>query len=134
LPTSLRKIRRHRGSRLHGWGQVGQHRGGGGRGGHGQAGLLKHKWSWTIKYDPDHFGGIDLKPKKGSKPAKWLNVCDLDKLRDNIKDKSILDLKSMGYEKLLGNGVVNGVYKIAISSYTKRAKSKVEQAGGEIVG
>ena len=38
-----------------GWGQVGQHRASGHKGGLGRSGHLKHLWSTVIKEDPDHF-------------------------------------------------------------------------------
>ena len=56
MPTRLRKIRRQRATRYMGWGQVGQHRASGRRGGKGHTGFLKHKWTWTVKYDPSMFG------------------------------------------------------------------------------
>ncbi|MEM0231544.1 MAG: hypothetical protein QXG78_00335, partial [Candidatus Methanomethyliaceae archaeon] len=59
-----KKVRKQRGSRTYGWGTVGQHRKSGMRGGFGNAGLHKHKWSWTIKYGKDHFGKYGfIRPK-----------------------------------------------------------------------
>ena len=52
LPTRTRKSRKYRGSRTHGYGQIGQHRHSGSRGGHGNAGLHKHKWSWFGQVRP----------------------------------------------------------------------------------
>ena len=64
-----KKIRKKRGSRTCGYGITKKHRGAGSRGGRGKAGLLKHKKTWMIKYDPDHFG------KKGFKvPVKAKNI------------------------------------------------------------
>lgn len=141
MPTRLRKHRRLRGSRTVGWGQVGQHRKAGGRGGRGRAGLHKHKWSWTVKYAPNHFGSPVFKPPGSSKVARWLNVGQLDVLaskagartRSGKKEKSTLDLKNLGYGKLLGGGLVKGAFRILVDTFTKSAKAKVEQAGGEIV-
>ena len=42
MPTRLRKTRKLRGGRHMGWGQVGQHRARGHKGGLGQSGMLKH--------------------------------------------------------------------------------------------
>ena len=56
MATRLRKTRKYRGSRNHGWGQIGQHRASGHKGGLGQSGLLKHHFSSMLKDDPDHFG------------------------------------------------------------------------------
>jgi len=128
LPTRIRKSRKYRGSRTHGYGQIGQHRHSGSRGGHGNAGLHKHKWSWMIKYDPDHFGRDPFKPPGQVKPTTWVNVGDLDTL---AKGKS-LDLRSMGIRKLLGSGTVSGEYEVTVDSYTKRAQAKIEAAGGKI--
>ena len=56
MPTRLRKTRKLRGGRHMGWGQVGQHRASGHKGGLGRSGHMKHLWSTVIKEDPDHFG------------------------------------------------------------------------------
>src|SRR2546427_12610354 len=87
MPTRSRKVRRMRGSRTHGYGQVGQHRHSGKQGGHGQAGLHKHKWSWTVKFDPDHFGRDQFKPPHQTKPTRWINVGDLDALASGMAEE-----------------------------------------------
>ena len=56
MASRLRKTRRLRGGRHMGWGQVGQHRSFGHKGGLGRSGHLKHLWSTVIKEDQDHFG------------------------------------------------------------------------------
>lgn len=139
MPTRLRKVRRLRGSRYHGYGQVGQHRKSGSRGGRGQAGLHKHKWSWTVKYDPDHFGSSIFHPPQQSKLKKWVNVGQLDGLYAKIrastqKDGDILDLASLGYQKLLGRGEIKGAYKIRIAAASQTAKEKLSKSGCELVG
>src|SRR3989442_1580984 len=78
MPTRSRKVRRMRGSRTHGYGQVGQHRPSGKQGGHGQAGLHKHKWAWTVKFEPDHFGRDPFRPPRRTRPSRWINVVHLD--------------------------------------------------------
>ena len=138
--TRLRKVRRYRGTRFHGWGQVKGHRGSGQKGGHGQAGLMKHKWSYTVKYDPDHFGKPSLSPQSRG-VRKWINVGQLDSLsttltlptKSDSKSSPVLDLKSMGYEKLLGQGKVSTSYRVIIDVFSSRANEKVEKAGGIIV-
>lgn len=129
MPTRIRKSRKYRGSRTHGYGQIGQHRHSGSRGGHGNAGLHKHKWSWLIKYDPDHFGRDPFRPPGHAKPTTWANVGDLDTL---AKGNSV-DLTSMGIQKLLGSGTVREPYEVKVSFFTKRAQAKIEAAGGKIV-
>ena len=143
MPTKDRKVRRQRGSRTHGWGQIGQHRAGGGRGGHGKAGLDKHKWTYVIKHDPTYW------EKKGFVSARTLgrkvsiiNVGKLDDLADKLesekklerKDKKIfLDLESLGYDKLLGTGEIIKPMLVKVASYSEAASRKLEEAGGQIL-
>ena len=143
MPTKDRKIRRQRGSRTHGWGQIGQHRSGGGRGGHGKAGYDKHKWTYVLKYDPTYW------EKKGfvstrtlGKKVSIINVGKLDDLVDKLdsekklarKEKKIfLDLESLGYDKLLGTGEINKSLLVKVASYSEAASRKLEEAGGEIL-
>ena len=129
MPTRARKGRRYRGMRTHGYGQVGQHRHSGKQGGHGNAGLHKHKWSWLIINDPDHFGRDPFRPPGYRRPAKWVNVGELDALASG---KS-LDLAALGVEKLLGSGAVGGAYEVKVASFTKKAQAKIEAAGGKIL-
>ncbi len=44
-----------------------------------------------------------------------------------------IDLDSKGVEKLLGSGDVTRAYNVKVSSYTERAKQKLEEAGGKIL-
>jgi large subunit ribosomal protein L15 len=132
MPTSRRKVRKLRGSRTHGWGQIGQHRKSGQKGGTGKAGLHKHKWSWTVKYAPDHFSRDSLGPKRGSKPHRWINVGELEALISS-KDASEINLTELGYEKLLGGGKLKTPIKVVVKSYTEQAKSKIEAAGGQLI-
>jgi large subunit ribosomal protein L15 len=135
LPTRLRKVRKQRGSRTHGYGQIGQHRHSGKQGGHGNAGLHKHKWSWLIKNDPDHFGRDPFRPPSYHKVAKWANVGDLGTFAEEGDGKGpvSIDLEAKGVEKLLGSGYVTRAYNVKVSSYTEKAKQKLEEAGGKIL-
>ncbi|MFB0567557.1 MAG: uL15 family ribosomal protein [Candidatus Bathyarchaeia archaeon] len=142
MPHKKRKTRKKRGSRTHGYGQVGQHRGGGQRGGHGKAGLRKHKWTHTIKYAPE---GLR---KHGFKPPKRREVCEInvgkldeqiDSLLDNKQAKKTkegikIDLKGLGYDKLLGKGQVTHPLIVQVKSCSKSAAEKIEKAGGKILG
>ena len=144
MPHKDRKVRKQRGSRTHGYGQIGQHRsGGGGRGGHGKAGFDKHKWTYVLKYDPTYW------EKKGfvstrtlGKKVSIINVGKLDDLVDKLdsekklerKEKKIfLDLESLGYDKLLGTGKISKPLLVKVASYSEAASRKLEEAGGEIL-
>lgn len=142
MPTRLRKSRKHRGSRTCGWGRVGQHRGSGQKGGKGKAGMHKHKWTYTVKYEPDHFKKDDFKPPLVVRNIvkSWINVGQLDDLylrlkeEGNIKGKSItINLHELGIQKLLGEGNIKGKYRVIVESCSKKAKEKVEKAGGKVV-
>src|SRR5271170_8067307 len=134
MPTRVRKIRRMRGSRTMGFGQIGQHRHSGQQGGHGNAGLHKHKWSWMIINDPDHFGKRQYTVPGRRVVTKWLNVGQLEAMLSKAPDGPVsLDLTSMGVEKLLGSGDVKHAFNITVRSFTKNAKTKLEEAGGKIV-
>ena len=130
MPTRARKGRRYRGMRTHGYGQVGQHRHSGKQGGHGNAGLHKHKWSWLVINDPDHFGRDPFRPPGYLRPSRWVNVGQLD---DLAKGGKSLDLTALGVEKLLGSGAVGGAYEVNVAAFTKKAQAKIEAAGGKIL-
>ncbi len=139
MPTRLRKTRKLRGSRTVGYGQVGQHRKSGSRGGKGKAGLHKHKWSWTVKYAPNYFGRDEFKPPRRTIAKKWINVSQLNEIYEGLskigkikkKDgKALIDLTDLGYDKLLGEGEVKHPYYVMAKSFTKSAKDKIEKAGG----
>jgi len=136
MATRLRKTRKYRGSRTHGWGQVGQHRASGHKGGLGRSGMLKHLYSSMLKYDPDHFGHDSTRPPHPNIIKKWINVRDLDglfaKFGTTQDNKKLLDLTKLGFDKLLGGGQVKNAYTLKIRQFTESAQEKVKQAGGEV--
>ena len=140
MPHKKRKSRKQHGSRYCGWGQVGQHRGGGMRGGKGKAGGRKHFWIRTVKYEPDRYLKKGFKTPSSLEPAPMtINVGELEELAlktlgvDELKEGSELDLKAMGIDKLLGRGSINTPLKISVSSYSSRAQEKIEAVGGKIL-
>ena len=138
MPTRLRKTRKLRGGRHMGWGQVGQHRASGHKGGLGRSGHLKHLASTVIKEDQDHFGHESThRPISVSIiTKKWVNVRDLDdlfaKAGKSENSKNILDLTSLEIDKLLGGGKITNAYTIKVKYASISAQEKVKQAGGEV--
>ena len=137
MATRLRKTRKFRGSRTHGWGQIGQHRASGHKGGLGQSGLHKHLYSTLLKFDPDHFGHDSTHPPHPNIIKKWASVRELDdlyakhgKLEGNRK---MIDLTSLGYDKLLGGGQVKNAYLVKVEQYTASAEDKIKKVGGEVL-
>lgn len=135
MPTRTRKVRKLRGSRTHAHGQVGQHRHSGKQGGHGAAGLHKHKWSWLILNDPDHYGRDSFRPPSYHKVSRWANVGELASFAgEGEKSGPVsIDLEARGVEKLLGAGEVKRAFNVKVPSFTERAKKKLEEAGGKIL-
>jgi large subunit ribosomal protein L15 len=140
MPHKLRKVRRQRGSRYMGYGQVGQHRKSGSRGGKGNAGGHKHFWIRTVKYEPLRFHRIGFLPPSALEPKPaTINVGELEELAEKvigdygIKGGNELDLASLGIGKLLGRGSVSVPLKVKGSYATSGAKEKIEEAGGSVV-
>lgn len=137
MATRLRKTRKFRGSRTHGWGQIGQHRASGHKGGLGQSGLHKHLFSTLLKENPDHFGHDSTHPPHPIITKKWTSVRDLDdifaKHGKQEGAKKIIDLASLGYDKLLGGGQTKNAYSVKVERYTESAAEKIKKAGGEVL-
>lgn len=141
MPHKLRKSRKQRGSRYCGWGQVGQHRKGGMRGGKGKAGGRKHYWIRTVKYEPDRFKKVGFKPPSSLEPRpETVNVGELVDLAFKVLGPERmeggelnLDLGALGYSKLLGRGDVSLPFKVKVQEYTSSALAKIEATGGQIV-
>jgi large subunit ribosomal protein L15 len=137
MATRLRKSRRQRGTRFCGWGQIGQHRASGSRGGVGNAGKHKHFFMRTNKEEPDHFGHEQFHALRKSDVSRWVNLRDLNQLLRYSKSgedgKAVLDLGELGYEKLLGSGRVEAVFTIKVKQASKSAKDKITEAGGEVL-
>ena len=139
------KTRKLRGRKTAGYGARKKHRGAGSRGGRGMAGSGKRadqkKTLILTKYGKSYYGkkGFTV---PGKKYGREINLDQLSrKLPEFIKngfakkDKEVnVDLKKAGYTKLLGRGKLEEKYLIKIKSFSKKAKEKVEQLGGEITG
>lgn len=139
MPHKLRKVRKKRGSRTHGYGQVGQHR----KGTKGKAGLHKHRWTYVIKYEPDYFEKRGFTSQKAiSRKTNVINVGELDELAHKLtaekklerKQKKIfLDLDKLGYGKLLGMGKITKPLLVKVVAHSEAAAKKIEEAGGQIL-
>lgn len=125
-----KKVRKFRGKRNYGYGSHKKHRGGGSRGGRGNAGKHKHKWSHTVKYEPDNFGKRGFKrPQRYAKPLKTINVSQIGRMAEGKK----VDLIKLGYGKVLGNGTIGMALEVTARAFSKKAVEKIEAAGGRAV-
>lgn len=127
MPSRTRKLR---GSRTHGRGHK-RGRGAGMRGGRGNAGLHKHKYTWVLKYDPNHFGRHGFKSHRKTKYEKIINICDLHKFK---MENNFIDLSAMGYDKLLGKGKIDFPVKVKVKKASHKAIEKIKSANGEVLG
>jgi len=138
MATRLRKSRRQRGTRYCGWGQIGQHRQSGSRGGVGQAGKHKHFWIRTVIEEPDHFGHPKTKSHHKITVKKWANLRDLDLLyfkhiKNETTENDILDLTSLGINKLLGGGKVTTKMTVKVEQISRHAIEKIKAIGGNVI-
>ena len=123
------KTKKRRGSRTHGRGKKAG-RGAGLRGGRGNAGLHKHKYTYVLKYMRDYFGRKGFKRPFDRKEVKVINVGDIERLFPNREE---INLKEEGFDKLLGKGEIKTKVKIIVPKATDRAIRKIEEKGGEVV-
>lgn len=137
MATRLRKSRKQRGSRFCGWGQIGQHRASGSRGGVGGAGKHKHFYIRTLKEEPDHFGHEQFHALRHSDIKTWINLKDLNDLirfSETTSDgKVLLDLDKLKIGKVLGTGSINSALSIKVNKISESAKNKILAAGGEVL-
>lgn len=147
MATRLRKVRHQRGSRTHGWGTSGQHRGSGMLGGHGRAGRYRHKRSRLIRtkeFSEMHYAGkkgfISIAQKKRSEPS--INLLQLSSIVDKLtREKKLqtennvplVDLQELGYSKLLGAGAISQAVRVRVTSCSESALRKLKEAGGDAV-
>jgi len=115
-------------------------RGGGSRGGRGAAGMHKHKWSYTVKYDKEHFGKITNKSHK-----EKISIVDLDylnskaetflkeKIAEKEGDAIKINVAKLGYGKVLGSGKLTMPLIVEAKAFSKSAEEKLAKAGGKAV-
>jgi large subunit ribosomal protein L15 len=98
---------------------------------------MKHHWSSTLKYDPDHYGHDSPKTPHPNIAKTWTSVRDLDdlflKFGKEEGGKKIVDLESAGYEKLLGGGKLTNAYSVKVKQFTATAEEKLKAVGGEVL-
>lgn len=125
---------KYRGTRTMGRGKKAG-RGKGKRGGHGNAGLHKHRYMYTVKYDPLHFGRHGFKqPEAASTTTVSINVQRLEERWEKIAagQGEVTDLSAAGIDKLLGGGRVTRPLKVRVRWASPRAVTKIEAAGGSV--
>ncbi|MFX1518932.1 MAG: uL15 family ribosomal protein [Promethearchaeota archaeon] len=139
-----KKTRKYRGSRVHGFGRVGQHKKAGMRGGKGWAGKNKHLKSGLTKAERATIGTYGFKrPSKLLKRDRSINVSELDELIETLSEdtegvefsdqKTEIDATQLGYSKVLGGGNISRMIIIKAASFSQKAIDKIEATGGKAV-
>ncbi len=126
-----------RGNRTHGHGNTKNRRGSGISGGKGRAGSHKHKFSL---YYADFGVKIRLKPK--FQAGKAVDLTFVQKMLARWKAEKKVDEKDGVYElvgekigvrKILSSGKIEDEIVLKGIQVSKKAREKIEEAGGEVV-
>jgi large subunit ribosomal protein L15 len=134
-----KKIRRQRGSRNCGWGLT--HRGGGNRGGRGNAGSGKRADCKKPSNWDRVFGRHGFISRSRTVPDITINLKDItantkawlaEKLIEESAGELHIDLGKLGYTKLLGTGKAARKMHIKVAKAAKGAADKVAAAGGKV--
>ncbi|MDD5649977.1 MAG: uL15 family ribosomal protein [Candidatus Nanoarchaeia archaeon] len=138
-----KKNTRQRASTTHGWGAKKRHRGAGSHGGVGMAGSGKrahHKKILILKtFGQEYYGrhGFTSINKRTRQVKKAINIValqdNLSKFGKKEGDHYIINLRDLGYDKLIGTGNIKYKLKITCDFCSANAKEKIEKAGGEIL-
>jgi large subunit ribosomal protein L15 len=101
--------------------------------------MHKEKWSWLVKYGEGWYGKHGFR----NPTTKLTSAISLRKLNEllvsgsikikEIDGKKIVDLNELGYDKLLGGGIISVPVTIKVGKATDRAIQKVKQIGGEVI-
>jgi large subunit ribosomal protein L15 len=140
-----KKVKSYRGSKTHGGGSMKKRRGAGNRGGKGLAGSGKragHKVQYIIKRFGKGYLGKNGFTSGKKIEVRRINLKDIESNLDNYMERGFakkegdfvsINLKDIGYDKLLGSGKVKTKFQIKVKFFSKKAKEKLEKIGGQIV-
>lgn len=127
------KTKKFRGSMTCGRGKKAG-RGSGLRGGRGNAGLHKHRYTTTVMWENEgyrHFGRVGFKRHPSLSTAK--EVTNVGRLEESFPGETEIDLGANGIDKLLGAGTVRSAVTVTVAEATDSAVAKIEAAGGKVV-
>lgn len=130
--------KRGRGSRTHGGGTQKNRRGGGNRGGRGDAGRDKHE-----KFSHPGLGKHGFqRPQKVQEEVKTADIGKIDQKVYELVDEGVVeetddgyevDADEMGVDKILGGGQVRNSLVVRAEDFSDSAVEKIESAGGEVI-
>lgn len=136
------KTKKFRGKRTFGGGTHKNRRGGGSRGGRGNAGTCKHHFVRSMQRGL-LFGKHGFKrPQSVAGDKVIVNIGELDEAIEQLssegfaekKGKSYhINLANIGIEKVLGSGKVTKSLFISAEEFSSVAKQKIEEAKGNAI-
>jgi large subunit ribosomal protein L15 len=125
-----REKKRRRGERTY-HGRHAKWRGGGSRGGRGNVSLHKHKMKWRER---DKGFNYPLRREK-----KTINLDELNELIKKMIEEGKIDknnlkvnLKDLGYDKLLGRGNIDFPVFVEVEQASRKAIEKIKEKGGDV--
>lgn len=121
------------GHRTHGRGNVKNRRGSGNRGGHGMAGICKHKNSWAVKYAPGYFGKSGF-VNTSRREIDTVNLYEIN--QQAVMNKLEKKDGKFHFEfrgKVLATGDVTVPLSIKAVCWSKNVEKKLGSTGGQIV-
>lgn len=139
---SKQKTKKFRGSRTCGGGTHKNRRGGGSRGGRGNAGTCKHHFVRAMQRGLS-FGKHGFKrPLSVTADRVIVNVGEIDETIEQLVTEGFaekkggafhIDLANIGIEKVLGSGKVTKPLVITAGEFSLSAKKKIEDAKGKAI-
>ncbi len=139
---SKQKTKKFRGKRTFGGGTHKNRRGGGSRGGRGNAGTCKHHFVRSMQRGLS-FGKHGFKrPSSIVKDKVIVNIGEIDESIDQLITEGMaekkgdayhINLENIGIEKVLGSGQVTRPLFIKASEFSPSAKAKIEEAKGKAI-
>jgi large subunit ribosomal protein L15 len=117
------------------------------RGGFGRAGRYRHKRSRLIRnkefFEMHYVGKKGFTSIAGKKHAKkTLNLWQLSEILDRLVaekkaqlegQKFIVDLRELGFGKLLGAGSISKAVQVKVDECSESALKKIKEAGGDAI-
>ena len=144
MDNKRKKNVKYRGSKTHGCGSMKKRRGAGHRGGRGAAGSgkrgdCKKPSIWKNK---KYFGVHGFSSHVSRALATPVNLALIEGRSETLVkegiikmegDLYVLDLKDIGFQKLLSKGTITKKYKITCEYATDKSIEKVKKNGGEVI-
>lgn len=124
-----RTNRKYLGTRRWGHGNIKNARGKGDRGGVGNAGRRKHKWTYMTAKTPELIKKVGFAQWKKVK-MKEITLRSIDLMLAKDGEKKVLEFRNY---KVLSNGSLSKPVTIKASGFSASAMEKIKNAGGEAV-